>query len=31
MDEASDLVGKVKILNLATDKYKFDWDLEISI
>ena len=31
MDEARDLVGKVKILNLETDKNKFDWDLEISI
>ena len=28
MDEARDLVGKVKILNLETDKNKFDWDLE---
>ena len=26
MDEARDLVGKVKILNLETDKNKFDWD-----
>ena len=25
MDEARDLVGKVKILNLETDKNKFDW------
>ena len=27
MDEARDLVSKVKILILETDKDKFDWDL----